>query len=188
MSSHSACASATPPAVPDDRDRAVLHDAVRGVLVGAALGDALGVRTEFLSKKDAQRACSAGPLELAGWPRKSGHWTSWEEGDWTDDTDQVRRESSGGGRVHSPRLGPTDLLSLIITRIWTPACLAYAVAHLHWRRPRPSGLRETAVGVGDARSWICSLQRHDVPRLWQHHQDGPHAPAPDSLQSTGARG
>jgi ADP-ribosylglycohydrolase len=69
-----------------------LHDRVCGLLIGAALGDAIGLSTEYLPRAEAEAFCARGPLCFQGWPRLSPrgtptHCANWEEGDWTDDTD-----------------------------------------------------------------------------------------------------
>jgi ADP-ribosylglycohydrolase len=55
----------------------VLEDRVVGVLVGAAVGDALGAPYEF---------GPAGALARSGAEMQGGGGFGWEPGEWTDDT------------------------------------------------------------------------------------------------------
>ena len=70
-----------------------LRDRICGLLLGAALGDAIGLATEYLPRAEAEAFCArVGGVSFAGWPRVSAtgtktHCANWEEGDWTDDTD-----------------------------------------------------------------------------------------------------
>ncbi|KAJ3132943.1 hypothetical protein HK100_004782, partial [Physocladia obscura] len=70
-----------------------LRNRVRGLLVGAALGDAFGLSCEFLSKAEAVMAYGRnGPIAFgaaygAAFVRDR-HRRRWQEGDFTDDTDQ----------------------------------------------------------------------------------------------------
>ncbi|CAE7349346.1 unnamed protein product [Symbiodinium natans] len=70
-------------------DAEVLADRVRGALFGAALGDAAGLATEFLSAAEAREFY--GP-EADFRPGRAlfpdEHRMMWCAGDWTDDTDQ----------------------------------------------------------------------------------------------------
>jgi len=65
-----------------------LVDKLKGVVWGAALGDAVGLATEFMSKAEAQAAYNAsaklGPSSRVA----DSHRSRWHSGDWTDDTDQ----------------------------------------------------------------------------------------------------
>jgi ADP-ribosylglycohydrolase len=72
---------------------ATLHDRTVGVLVGSALGDAIGLYTEFLSGAAAAAAYPSRRFILAGGqvtPFKVDlHRASKETGHWTDDTDHA---------------------------------------------------------------------------------------------------
>ena len=72
-----------------DLSAAQLSDKIRGVIWGAALGDAVGLSTEFMEKSEASRAypdCT----RLSPASRISDrHRKRWDQGDWTDDTDQM---------------------------------------------------------------------------------------------------
>ena len=67
----------------------VLADRVRGALFGAALGDAAGLATEFLSAAQAKEFYGSEADFRPGravFPDE--HRMMWCPGDWTDDTDQ----------------------------------------------------------------------------------------------------
>jgi ADP-ribosylglycohydrolase len=69
-----------------------LHDRAVGVLIGAALGDAIGLYTEFLSAERAAEAYPARRFALAPEPTpffRDMHRLKHQLGDWTDDTDQA---------------------------------------------------------------------------------------------------
>eukprot|EP00929_Paragymnodinium_shiwhaense_P111647 TRINITY_DN79988_c0_g1_i1.p1 TRINITY_DN79988_c0_g1~~TRINITY_DN79988_c0_g1_i1.p1 ORF type:complete len:706 (+),score=103.31 TRINITY_DN79988_c0_g1_i1:67-2184(+) len=70
-------------------DEVTLVDKVRGLVWGAALGDAIGLCTEFMSKKQAEEsyteASKLGPASRV----EDKHRARWAQGDWTDDTDQL---------------------------------------------------------------------------------------------------
>mmetsp|Transcript_127436 Transcript_127436/g.248325 ORF Transcript_127436/g.248325 Transcript_127436/m.248325 type:complete len:501 (+) Transcript_127436:58-1560(+) len=71
---------------------AQLSDCMRGLLFGAALGDAMGVNTEFLSKQEVQQYygstnVSFRPMMQHVFP--DDHRVMFCLGDWTDDTDQL---------------------------------------------------------------------------------------------------
>eukprot|EP00438_Fugacium_kawagutii_P003368 Skav228249 [mRNA] locus=scaffold3112:219765:221879:+ [translate_table: standard] len=66
-----------------------LIDKIRGVIWGAALGDAVGLSTEFMEKSEAARAYPE-PQGLSPASRiEDRHRKRWDPGDWTDDTDQM---------------------------------------------------------------------------------------------------
>ncbi len=69
-------------------NRPTLEDKVRGTLFGHAVGDALGLGTEFLSKAQVAEYYPSG-LESYGQIVGDAHRSRWERGDWTDDTDQM---------------------------------------------------------------------------------------------------
>jgi len=69
-------------------ERAVYEDKVRGVIFGHAIGDALGLGTEFLSKQEV-RIYYPNRLEDLGQIKRDAHRSRWAAGDWTDDTDQM---------------------------------------------------------------------------------------------------
>ncbi len=61
---------------------------MRGVLWGQAVGDALGLGTEFMTRADVARAYPRGLASYAEILR-DGHRSRWPVGAWTDDTDQM---------------------------------------------------------------------------------------------------
>jgi len=63
-------------------------DRIRGVLYGQAIGDALGLGTEFLSRADVSRYYPHGLRDYQQIVH-DGHRSRWVRGDWTDDTDQM---------------------------------------------------------------------------------------------------
>ena len=64
-----------------------LHDRIRGVLFGQAIGDALGLGTEFMA---ADEVWEHYPEGLSAYHQiiQDAHRSRWRQGDWTDDTDQ----------------------------------------------------------------------------------------------------
>jgi len=67
---------------------AAARDRVRGVLYGQAVGDALGLGTEFLSRAEVAEYYPGG-LRNFGQIVQDRHRSRWVRGDWTDDTDQM---------------------------------------------------------------------------------------------------
>lgn len=65
-----------------------LENQIRGVIFGQAVGDALGLGTEFMSKGEVARHYPTGLHEFRQ-IRQDGHRCRWEPGEWTDDTDQM---------------------------------------------------------------------------------------------------
>lgn len=63
-------------------------DKIRGVIYGQAIGDALGLATEFMSKTEVLKAYPEGVKSYAD-IQEDEHTNRWEKGDWTDDTDQM---------------------------------------------------------------------------------------------------
>jgi len=78
---------------------ALRADQLRGLLLGCALGDAVGLATEFMTEEEAgaaysgllsRRAEAGEPAHLRpGDAVVDGHRSKWLPGDWTDDTDQT---------------------------------------------------------------------------------------------------
>lgn len=62
-------------------------DKIKGIFYGQAIGDALGLGTEFLNKSDIASHYSTGLSDYAQIIQDK-HRSRWEIGDWTDDTDQ----------------------------------------------------------------------------------------------------
>ncbi len=63
-------------------------DRIRGAIFGQAIGDALGLGTEFLSKKKVQFIYPSG-LSHYSQIIQDNHRERWKQGQWTDDTDQM---------------------------------------------------------------------------------------------------
>ena len=70
------------------------RDKVLGIVFGVAIGDAVGLATEFQSPIQAAVCYGSGEPSLVSptWAKnifRDKHRIHWEEGDWTDDTDQM---------------------------------------------------------------------------------------------------
>ncbi|MBR0037355.1 MAG: ADP-ribosylglycohydrolase family protein [Bacteroidales bacterium] len=63
-------------------------DRIKGVLFGQAIGDALGVGTEFMTEEEVRRNYPSG-LKNYDEIVRDAHRSRWERGDWTDDTDMM---------------------------------------------------------------------------------------------------
>jgi ADP-ribosylglycohydrolase len=61
---------------------------ISGVLFGEAIGDAMGLGMEFLSKEQVRQYYPEG-LTSYGQIVRDRHRKRWQPGDWTDDTDQM---------------------------------------------------------------------------------------------------
>ena len=59
-----------------------------GTIFGQAVGDALGLSTEFMSKQEVDRFYPNG-IEDYSQIVQDDHRRSWQRGDWTDDTDMM---------------------------------------------------------------------------------------------------
>ncbi|KAI8914026.1 ADP-ribosylation/Crystallin J1 [Powellomyces hirtus] len=69
-------------------NRHLLEDKIRGCIYGSILGDAMGLATEFMSKREAHAIYGGDtPLSFASIYQDS-HRRKWVPGDFTDDTDQ----------------------------------------------------------------------------------------------------
>lgn len=65
-----------------------LINKIKGVLFGGAIGDALGLGTEFIKKEDVQKHYPNG-LHDYFQIVQDYHRSRWQKGDWTDDTDMT---------------------------------------------------------------------------------------------------
>ncbi|CAE7328645.1 unnamed protein product [Symbiodinium natans] len=74
-------------------------DRIRGLVLGCALGDAVGLAAEFMTAEEARgtyekllldrQAQGQLPVLRPGDSVQDGHRSKWAAGDWTDDTDQL---------------------------------------------------------------------------------------------------
>ncbi len=65
-----------------------LYGKIRGVIFGQAIGDALGLGTEFMSQKEVLKFY---PQKLMSYNQiiQDRHRMRWKQGEWTDDTDMM---------------------------------------------------------------------------------------------------
>ncbi len=65
-----------------------IEERIRGTIYGQAIGDALGLGTEFMTKAGVGKHY---PRGLADYDQiiRDSHRRKWKEGSWTDDTDQM---------------------------------------------------------------------------------------------------
>ncbi|KAI6657941.1 ADPribosylglycohydrolase superfamily protein [Oopsacas minuta] len=69
--------------------REVIIDRIKGCIYGNALGDAMGLATEFLSRDELKKKYpKPGPIPFSDIVLDF-HRYRWTKGDWTDDTDQM---------------------------------------------------------------------------------------------------
>ena len=73
--------------------REIVLDKILGIIYGQALGDAVGLSTEFLQKNQVSHMYPEVAREVdpkvMPFPdyEQTGHSVRWTRGDWTDDTD-----------------------------------------------------------------------------------------------------
>ena len=65
-----------------------INDRFLGTIFGQAVGDALGLSTEFMSKQEVDRFYPNG-IEDYSQIVQDDHRRRWQRGDWTDDTDMM---------------------------------------------------------------------------------------------------
>jgi len=66
----------------------VIKDKIKGAIYGNCLGYAIGLATEFMSKKEAEKHYPDGVITFENFC-KDFHRSRWTPGDWTDDSDQM---------------------------------------------------------------------------------------------------
>ena len=66
----------------------MLKDRIKGVIYGQAIGDALGLGTEFMSKEEVKKCY---PFGLSSYEQieQDDHRVRWPKGAWTDDTEMM---------------------------------------------------------------------------------------------------
>eukprot|EP01006_Ploeotia_vitrea_P000532 TRINITY_DN103223_c0_g1_i1.p1 TRINITY_DN103223_c0_g1~~TRINITY_DN103223_c0_g1_i1.p1 ORF type:complete len:524 (-),score=52.40 TRINITY_DN103223_c0_g1_i1:156-1727(-) len=72
----------------EDMKNNPILDRVLGTIYGHALGDAVGLATEFCSKYEVKTIFKGKPITFPDFARTMHSWR-WKKGDWTDDTDQL---------------------------------------------------------------------------------------------------
>lgn len=65
-----------------------IRDKIKGLIYGQAIGDALGLATEFMSIEEVNQFYPNGVQSYSDIIQDK-HRIRWEKGDWTDDTDQI---------------------------------------------------------------------------------------------------
>ena len=72
----------------EDKNTNMVNDKIKGVIFGQAIGDALGLGTEFMTKKDVDKFYPNG-LTYYDQIIQDYHRERWAKGAWTDDTDMM---------------------------------------------------------------------------------------------------
>lgn len=69
-------------------EKEIINERFLGTIFGQAVGDALGLSTEFMSKQEVDRFYPNG-IEDYSQIVQDDHRRRWQRGDWTDDTDMM---------------------------------------------------------------------------------------------------
>ena len=123
-------------------DPQLLADRIRGLVFGNALGDAVGLATEFLSQAEVAQYYPNADHVFRPSARfhPDIHRLNFPQGDWTDDTDQMililQTMLEHQGRYNGP---------------------AFAEKFVHWKNHGFAGLGDTS-GAGCGRSTMAVLQ------------------------------
>lgn len=123
------------------------EDKIRGVLFGQAIGDALGLGTEFMTKSEVRRHYPDGLKDYAQIVQ-DGHRARWREGDWTDDTDMMLCIAEA--IVDDGEVNP----------------LSVARRFKQWFRHNPMGIgrhTHTVLSIGDYEEKPCLV----AEKIWQ---------------------
>ena len=72
----------------EDKNTNMINDKIKGVMFGQAIGDALGLGTEFMTKKEVDKFYPNG-LTYYDQIIQDYHRKRWTKGAWTDDTDMM---------------------------------------------------------------------------------------------------
>ena len=66
----------------------IIQNNIKGLVFGQAIGDALGLATEFMTKQEIQTSYPNGITDYKD-IISDRHRDLWQRGAWTDDTDQM---------------------------------------------------------------------------------------------------